>query len=159
MTTKILDCYFKMSKDEIDIEYKRLQSNGVKLWVDVDLTFPLLLNAIKEQNNNMSDQEVSILHMYFEMRVTIGYIEFKKIYPILKSGITMICLYSKNDIVNKIDKMLNLDIKILSNDYDINNSMSPACKSHYSRCYSPCTTDSLDSPDCLFNDDLNKYWN
>lgn len=163
MSTKILDCYYKMSKDEIEKEYNKLYKSNTITWTDNDLTFPILLYAVKERYEQMSDQELSILHMYFEMRKTIGFIEFKTIYPILKNGTNMLCMYSKRDIVIKINNMLNIGIKIAPDEYNFNQTMSPVCKSHYSRCYSPspCTSDSHDSYDSedmfSFEDEVANY--
>lgn len=162
-----LEDYYLMSEDVIFETFKKTfnivdNSNTDQLLVSI------LVHRIKNSFSTFNDIELSILHMYFDIRTNIGFVEFKKIYPILKRGVDLLTYNSKLDIAKKLNKMLNLSMEFNEPELLSLYSNSPVCKNtypiEYGRCISPTcqsisTQEDLYSPESTYsssNDD--DFW-
>lgn len=81
MNFEILDRFFEKTDREIDNEYQFVSTKE-----DDDKLLIIVLNLFKKSPTIFSREEIHILSIIAKIRLSSTYVEFKRIYPILKSA-------------------------------------------------------------------------
>jgi hypothetical protein len=108
----LLDNFYNKQICEIDVAYSSIMLKPEFKKGDTDRLLIMILDSFLTNPYEFSDSELKIISALIRIRETDRYIEFKKIYPILKDLISVSSINTRGIDENKIYSLINMNKNI-----------------------------------------------